>query len=66
MPRYCISTGTDKFITVELINENCIEFAIGNNDRLHKISITMDQYIFLVESLFKQLETNQRSGDQER
>ena len=66
MPRYCISTGTDVFLTVELINPDCIEIAIGNKDRLNKIPLTMDQYIFIVESIWKQLEALQGNEGQER
>lgn len=66
MPRYCISTGTDVFLTAELINSDCIEIAIGNKDRLNKISLTMDQYIFIAESIWKQLEALQRNEGQER
>jgi hypothetical protein len=37
MPRYCISTGTDIFLTAEVINLDCIEIAVGNKDRINKI-----------------------------
>lgn len=66
MPRYCISTGTDIFLTAEVIHPDCIEIAIGNKDRLNKISLTMDQYIFIVESIWKQLEALQGNEGQER
>lgn len=66
MPRYCISKGTDLFLTAEVINSDCIEIAIGNKDRLNKIPLTMDQYNFIVESLWKQLEAIQRNEAQER
>jgi hypothetical protein len=66
MPRYCISTGTDIFLTAEVINSDCIEIAVGNKDRINKIPLTINQYNFIVESIWKQLETNERNGDQER
>lgn len=65
MPRYCISTGTDVFLTAEVINSDCIEIAIGNKDRLNKISLTMDQYNFIVESIWKQLEVLEGNEGQE-
>ena len=66
MPRYCISTGTDVFLTAEVINSDCIEIAIGNKDKLNKIPLTMDQYNFIVESIWKQIETLQRNEGPER
>ena len=66
MPRYCISTGTDVFLTAEVINSDCIEIAIGNKDRLNKIPLTMDQYNFIVESIWKQLEVLEGNKGPER
>ena len=66
MPRYCISTGTDLFLTAEVINSDCIEIAIGNKDKLNKIPLTMDQYNFIVESIWKQIEALQRNEGPER